>query len=117
LYGLFLGVFLLVAFRPAFSLLSSPPLLFLGAISYSLYLLHMTIGRAIADEVYATTGSVALSLGAAVAAVVALATLVTYGFERPSQRHLRARLRLNRPNRGGDSLSPRSRPAEARSGS
>lgn len=71
--------------------LENPVLLFLGLISYSLYLTHQNIGYVIirAAEARGAPPMVAIAITAAVALLIA--TAITYGIERPALRLLRAR--------------------------
>lgn len=77
--------------------LAAPPLLWLGSISYSLYLVHeypcylviRTLDRAGAPH----EASVAI----AILAAVALASAITYGVERPAMRQIRGAWRRFRP--------------------
>jgi peptidoglycan/LPS O-acetylase OafA/YrhL len=71
------------------SFLANRPLLFLGAISYSLYVVHQNIGYLIirhATEIGIPTNAAIL---VAIISVIALATLITYRIERPAQRWIR----------------------------
>ena len=83
---------LLVALRGA-RLLRAAPLVWLGAISYSLYLLHQFIGYALLLSLDAAgvnaTVAVLLTLGT----VLALAAAVTFRVERPALRAIRDRYR------------------------
>jgi peptidoglycan/LPS O-acetylase OafA/YrhL len=83
---------LLVALRGV-PLLRAAPLVWLGAISYSLYLLHQFIGYALLLRLEAAgvnaTAAILLTLGA----VLALAAAVTFWVERPALRAIRDRYR------------------------
>ena len=69
--------------------LRKAPFVFFGGISYSLYLLHQAIGFALIHRLEAA-GVPSLAAVAIVAVVVlALATALTYGVERPAMRRLR----------------------------
>ena len=69
--------------------LRKAPFVFFGGISYSLYLLHQAIGFALLPRLEAA-GIPSLAAVAIVAVVVlALATALTYGVERPAMRRLR----------------------------
>lgn len=71
---------------------ANPALLFFAAISYNLYLYHQMLARELARL---HLGLVAFTI-AAVAGSIALATIVTYGFERPLLRVPMARLSRRR---------------------
>jgi peptidoglycan/LPS O-acetylase OafA/YrhL len=79
--------------------LATRPLLYLGAISYSLYVVHQVIGflviRVANDLGLGTDPAIALALGLS----VALATALTYLVELPAQRWLRATLGRRRGSR------------------
>ena len=91
----------LFAVRPLQALLVNPPLLFLAAISYNLYLWHQLIARELlmhrwppyagADAHDDRAWQLAFAVVAPLAAI-AVAGVVTYGFERPL-----LRLRRRRP--------------------
>ncbi|NHK28271.1 acyltransferase [Parvularcula flava] len=65
------------------------PLLWLGAISYSLYLVHMMIGFRIMYSLQQAGVGYGLSVIAAIAVSLVLATGMTYLIERPAQRLLK----------------------------
>lgn len=72
-------------------LLRFRPLLFLGSISYPLYLLHQKVGDTIIYQLYRHgIDHPLLILGLPIAATILLATLVHYTVEVPAQRQLRA---------------------------
>lgn len=79
--------------------LANPVLLFLGGISYPLYLLHATIGAIIMHKAIAAGASVNLAWAIAVASVVSLATAVSFGVERPMVRWAARRVRATREAR------------------
>ena len=68
-----------------------PPLVFLGTISYSLYLLHQKIGYAFMLGLQERGWSSAASILAAATLSIALATLLTFLIERPALRAIRER--------------------------
>ena len=71
--------------------LNTRPLVFLGTISYPLYLFHQNIGYAIIQQVRLHGVAYGWALAAAIAVSLGAATLLTYGVERPVQRLVRAR--------------------------
>jgi len=77
--------------------LQSAPFTFLGAISYSLYLLHQVIGFDIIwhlehDAHWSSTAAIFVAM----AVTVGLATMVTYLVERPAMRWIRERWKRSR---------------------
>jgi peptidoglycan/LPS O-acetylase OafA/YrhL len=66
--------------------LAAPPLVFLGRISYPLYLVHVVLGFQIIRFGVAHGWSTAAGVAAAGAASLAVATLLHYGVELPGQR-------------------------------
>jgi peptidoglycan/LPS O-acetylase OafA/YrhL len=75
------------------SWLARQPLLFLGGISYPLYLIHDNVGMALIHWQVRHHVNYNLAFAFAFVAVFALATFVSYGVERPAQKALRARFR------------------------
>lgn len=89
------AVFLLFALdRLSFILVK--PILFLGAISYSLYLLHANIGYVIIRAGYARGVSPWISVLVALGVSLALASLQTFFIERPALEAIRGRMRGRR---------------------
>jgi peptidoglycan/LPS O-acetylase OafA/YrhL len=76
------------------SLLANRPLLWLGAISYPLYLIHQYVGYVLIDHLAGAGLSLLLSTAIALAAVLGLAHLLHIGVEDPAQRALRRRPKL-----------------------
>ena len=93
--------------------LAFPPLLWLGAISYSLYLSHeiatFTIIRAL-DGAGAPHGA---SIAVAIAAALLLATAISYTVERPAMRLIRDAWRVKRPQAPPPGRMPALPPAPA----
>ena len=73
--------------------LNAKPLVFLGAISYPLYLIHQNIGLVLLNALGAVTDSAWLRLGITVAAMIVLAWVISVCIERPSMRWVRDRMR------------------------
>ncbi len=69
--------------------LARKPFAFLGAISYSLYLLHQAIGFAVMHELEIAGMPSMAAVICALALVLGLATLLTWGIERPVMRAIR----------------------------
>ena len=103
--ALFVGSFYLVfllALSGRLRGLCRAPLLWLGGISYSLYLLHQNIGYVIIRGVESWTGSERIGIAAAVALVLLAADLLTRTVERPAARRLR---RLGERRRHPDAVA------------
>lgn len=69
--------------------LRAAPFVFLGAISYPLYLLHQAIGFALIHRLEAAGVSSLAAVVATALLLMALATALTYGLERPAMRGIR----------------------------
>ena len=78
-----------LATRGHLKLLEWKPLVFLGTISYSLYLTHQNIGYVIIRAGYAAGLNPNVSIALATAAAVMLAVAITFGVERPVMSLLR----------------------------
>jgi peptidoglycan/LPS O-acetylase OafA/YrhL len=86
--ALFFGLFWL--FRAGhLRFLVVKPLLFLGTISYSLYVLHQNLGYVVMRELYAVGTPVWLTFGVTFALILALASLFTFYIEQPALRAIR----------------------------
>lgn len=96
LLGGFFVVFGLVVTGRA-RLLSLRAPVFLGSISYSLYLTHQNIGYVVMRELARRGAGVGVRIGCALAVALALATGLTFLVERPAMRALRALLRASGP--------------------
>jgi peptidoglycan/LPS O-acetylase OafA/YrhL len=101
-------VALLAAGRgPALRLFVARPVVFLGRISYSIYLTHMLVMAALQRvlpsrrlaELDAPAAAAVLAVHAV--AIVAFAALTYYAIERPARDALRARIRRWLPERAG----------------
>jgi len=100
-------LFALLVWRRA-GLLNLSPLVFIGTVSYPLYLLHQNIGYVILRNLRAQGVDYGWALALACVVTLAAATALTFGIERPAQRRLRA-WREGRRSRAGqiESASPR----------
>jgi peptidoglycan/LPS O-acetylase OafA/YrhL len=74
-------------------LLEIRPLIFLGNISYSLYLIHQNIGYVVIRAGYAAGLNNKLAIGVAAACAIVLATAMTFIVERPAMRAIRSSYR------------------------
>ncbi len=99
------GIFwLAVSGRLAF-LVSKIPL-GLGAISYALYLTHRNLGYQMLAWMHAHHIAAMIAIPLAILGAITLATLITYGIERPALRAIRAWYDAHRPgNRGSLQLA------------
>lgn len=77
------GAFILAA-AGYLNMLARPGLLWLGSISYTLYLLHQNIGYGLISLSYQAGLPGPLGVALALAAVLALASVVHYGVEKPA---------------------------------
>ncbi|MCY7353523.1 MAG: acyltransferase [Lysobacter sp.] len=73
------------------------PFAFLGAISYSLYLLHQAIGFALIHLLEQSGVSTGVAMVLALGAALALASAITFLVERPAMNWIRAAWRQHRP--------------------
>jgi len=79
--------------RGGLRFLAAPPLLWLGSISYSLYLVHEYPGYIVMGAADRAGMPHGLGIAAALAIALILATAVSYGIERPAMRLIRNRWR------------------------
>jgi len=84
----FFIIFGLVVFNKA-NILASKPLVFLGTISYSLYLIHQNIGYIIMRELYQLNYHSAVGIGIALVSSIVIASLLVKYIERPSMTFLK----------------------------
>lgn len=89
----FFGVFLLVSFN-RLKALAWPPLLYLGMISYPLYLIHQMIGYEI---ISAVSSNHFLGIVIAVVTAIVLASILTFAVEQPALRALRSAMKRGLP--------------------
>ncbi len=76
--------------RPWMKKLSWRPLVYLGGISYSLYLVHQNIGYVVIRQMYRITDNPQLAIAVALVAVLSLAALIHHAVEKPSIRLIRS---------------------------
>lgn len=104
--GLVCAVFfglLLVALRPAGGgrvALSAPPLVWLGGISYSLYLLHQNIGYVLLRSLYSEGMAPVMAIPLTLLAALALAAAVRHWVEVPGRALIRQRWQRYRRGAG-----------------
>lgn len=80
---------LAIATRVRTPILANPVLVYLGAISYCLYLLHSNIGYVVMRALSDRGANINVAIGAALAVALALASAVTFLIERPACRWAR----------------------------
>jgi peptidoglycan/LPS O-acetylase OafA/YrhL len=97
------GAIFTVALAPQ-PLLSTGILVRLGAISYSLYLLHQYIGFTLISGIEAAGVPSIVAVGLTLGFVILLAALVTYGIEQPILRRIRHGYRSWQAGRSRDNL-------------
>lgn len=97
---------LLAATRWRVALLRSSVLVWLGAISYSLYLIHENIGWALIRALQAHGLAVDASIGVAIAMALALASALTWTIEKPAMRFIRARYAAHRSSKAASRRIP-----------
>ena len=73
--------------------LNARPLVFLGAISYPLYLIHQNVGLIALNALGAVTGSAWLRISITIAGCITLAWFISITIERPAMRWIRDKLR------------------------
>jgi len=78
-----------VATRVRMPWLANPVLLWLGAVSYPLYLVHATMGYIVIRRLSGIGVEANLAVGGAIVFMLALASAITYGVERPAGRAIR----------------------------
>jgi peptidoglycan/LPS O-acetylase OafA/YrhL len=88
-------------------LLTSRPIVFLGTISYSWYLIHQNIGYAMIRWVESKGGHVMLGVGVAFVSCISIAYALTRLVEQPANRWLR-RVLIRKP--GSDAMRPGATP-------
>jgi peptidoglycan/LPS O-acetylase OafA/YrhL len=88
-----LSVVLYAAATGRLALLDNPVLVWLGVISYTLYLVHENIGWALIRRLEMAGVMPNLAIAAALLLALALASLLTYLIEQPAMRSVRSRYR------------------------
>lgn len=97
------GVFILIFWlfiRGRLSVLTWTPFVFLGTVSYSLYLLHENIGWAFIRRFEQWGWNSDMAIVTTFLITISMASAVTYLVEKPAMAHIRARYRTSRPLRG-----------------
>jgi len=94
IFTFFFGIFYL-AVSGNLKLLSAKPLVFLGSVSYSLYLIHQNIGYVVINKFYEMNWNPLAGIAAAIATSLLLAFLLTKFVEGPSQKYIRQRYKHN----------------------
>ena len=88
--------------------ISRGPLIFLGAISYTLYLIHQNIGYIVIREAGAAGIGTSSGVLLAIAVSIALAAALTFTVERPARNWIRARYRDMRAAQATRAAAPMS---------
>jgi peptidoglycan/LPS O-acetylase OafA/YrhL len=88
------GGLVFAATRQRLAWLATPVLLFLGTISYSLYLVHATLGGIVISRLHEAGWGVGAAVGTAIAGSLVVATALSFGIERPAMRWIRGRGKL-----------------------
>jgi peptidoglycan/LPS O-acetylase OafA/YrhL len=84
-----LTIFMWFAVNDYFRVLRWRPLVFLGEMSYPLYLVHQRIGVSLMEAFYRHGTPAVAAVGIATLAVGALATVIHFAVEKPGRRYLR----------------------------
>lgn len=93
--------------------LASRPLVYLGGISYSLYLTHGLLGHAVIYWLYSWTASPWLLLTIPIAVAVCVGHVFTYYLERPALELLRSKSKRHRAGSNAAQLRPENLSASA----
>ena len=86
-----------LAIKGRLAFLATRPLVFLGTISYALYVLHLPLGHEIEHLLNAQNISAWIIIPTALTAAVATASLATFFIEKPAMRLIRHAYRSWRP--------------------
>ena len=84
------GVLFVLAIRGSLRFLVSKVTLWLGAISYALYLVHRNLGYELLGRLHEHRVGPAVALPVTIVGALAIATLITYCVEKPALRHVRS---------------------------
>lgn len=85
----FIALVFVLGIRGRLKIIVSRPTLWLGSISYSLYLLHRNLGYDTLDWLHQQQVGPAIAVPITVLGALALSGAVTYGIERPAMRRIR----------------------------
>jgi len=88
--ALIVVILFVLAIRGNLRFLVSKATLWLGAISYALFLVHRNLGYESLDWLHEHHVSLAVAVPVTILGALAIATLVTYGVEKPSLQHIRS---------------------------
>jgi peptidoglycan/LPS O-acetylase OafA/YrhL len=88
--ALIVAILFVLAIRGNLRFLVSKVTLWLGAISYALYLVHRNLGYESLDWLHEHHVSPAVAVPVTILGALAIASLVTYGVERPALRCIRS---------------------------
>jgi peptidoglycan/LPS O-acetylase OafA/YrhL len=83
------AILFVLAIRGNLRFLVSKVTLWLGAISYALYLVHRNLGYASLDWLHKHHVGPAVAVPLTILGALAIASLATYGVEKPAMRHIR----------------------------
>jgi len=84
------AIMFVLSIRGNLRFLVSKVTLWLGAISYALYLVHRNLGYASLDWLHEHHVGPAVAVPATILGALAIATLITYGVEKPALRYIRS---------------------------
>jgi peptidoglycan/LPS O-acetylase OafA/YrhL len=103
--SVFFGILYLCAFHKTYYL-TIKPLVFLGSISYSLYLLHQNIGYIIMRGLYSHNFSQPSAICIALIASISLASVLTFVIENPAREAIRTHWNTISARRGMKANNP-----------
>jgi peptidoglycan/LPS O-acetylase OafA/YrhL len=96
------GLLVFLATRVRMKWLANPVLLYLGTISYTLYLVHATMGFIIIKRLRDAGVEPNLAVGAAILFMLGLASAMTFGVEKPAGKAIRGWWRRREQVREGE---------------